>query len=274
MFLSAMALMIATLSVSIGNPVNSYAEYGEYVTDDGFYYATDGSEAVMINLYDGTNTNVVVPEEINGIPVKYVDRSFINCSVTSVVMPSTMLDSGFNYHEPSLTKVVFLADKLKFIGNLSETSIEELIFPNVTVIFNGAFENCKNLKKVVYGGTVSEIGRETYSGCNSLTELTFLDSSSSVLIEENAFANTGFVNLEFSPTVTLKDLSFDNCKNLETVTFKNDVNMTGIPFSNCPNVKSVEFYGNVNMNGYVFQDCNSLENLSFDTSKEVNGRFF
>ena len=122
-----------------------------------------------------------------------------------MIIPATLINSGFTYNEISLTKVEFLADRLQFSGNLSGTGIEELIFPNVTGIFNGAFKNCKNLKKVVYGGTVSEIGRETYSGCNSLTELTFLDSSSSVLIEENAFANTGFVNLEFSPTVTLKD---------------------------------------------------------------------
>lgn len=271
---AVMALVITALPVLTGSPVCSYAEYGEYVTDDGFHYMTDGSEAVMINLYDGTDSDVVIPKEINGVPVKYLNRSFINSSVTSVVLPSTMFDSGFNYHEMSLKNVTFLADEIKFSGNISETGIEELVFPNVANIYAGAFMDCKNLKKVVYGGTVSKIESETYSGCNSLTELEFLDSSSSVAIEANAFADTGFVTLEFSPEVILRDSSFNNCKNLETVNFKNNVSMSGIPFSNCNAIKSIEFNGDVNMKDFAFSDCSSLENLSFDTSKKVDGRFF
>lgn len=243
-------------------------DYGKY---EGGYYAA-------VSEYNGTDTDIVVPEEIDGIPVKYINKSiFENLTITSVVMPSTIFNPAFGYHDLSLKKITFLGDTIELDGysrNLSGSGIEELVFPNVKGIYNGFFRNCKNLKKVVYGGTVSKINGSVYEGCTALTELDFLDSTVSVTIDNNAFANTGFVNLEFSPEVTLKDLSFDNCQNLETITFKNNVKMTGTPFSNCPAIKSVEFNGDVNMQSYAFKDCTALENLSFDTSKDVNGRFF
>lgn len=266
--------MTAVLSALSCIPAVSHAESYEGVTDDGFHYFTDGEEAVMINMYDGTNSDVVIPEEIGGVPVRYISRLFIKSPVTSVVMPSAMINSGFNYSNQSLKKIEFLSDSINFDGNLSGTGIKELVFPNVDNINSGAFKNCKNLRKVVYGGTVTKIEAETYSGCTSLAELDFADSNSSVSIMNRAFANTGFVNLELSPPVQLAGAVFDNCKNLETVKFESDVSMTGTPFSNCNAIKSVEFNGNVNIQDYAFRDCPLLENLSFDASKEINGRFF
>ncbi|MCM1131934.1 MAG: leucine-rich repeat protein [Ruminococcus flavefaciens] len=264
--ITALALMSMPVSAV------SHAELIEGITDDGFHYVTDGSEGVVINSYDGTNTDIVVPATIDGVPVIYMNSRFIQGSATSVVIP--LNEAGILYNQPSLKKVTFLADRISFNGNISGTGIEELVFPSVTRVSKQAFMNCKSLKRVVYSGSVSEVEKSLFEGCTALTELSFLDCNSSVSIESNAFANTGLVNLEISPAVELKDGAFDNCKNLETVTFGNNVSMTGNPFSNCTAIKSVEFKGNVDMQSYAFKDCSSLENFSFDTSKEVNGRFF
>ena len=95
------------------------------LSNDGMYY-------IVSRIGTCSDTNIVIPNTYNDLPVKEIGASaFRECS--------------------SLTSVV--------IGN------------GVTSIGNGAFYNCSSLTSVVIPDSVTSIGDEAFSACKSLTSV-------------------------------------------------------------------------------------------------------
>ena len=140
-----------------------YPEYNGYssgATEDGFSYAIysdgNGNMEAAITGYTGSETEVTIPSEINGVPV------------TSVGNPNNsgpFSSAGLFNMNPAIKSVV-IPEGVKSIApgaftNL--TGLEQVTIPDsVTVIGDEAFAGCVNLNTVIMGDGVKYIGEDAF----------------------------------------------------------------------------------------------------------------
>lgn len=91
--------------------------YLEGFADDYWYRVNDG--AAMITHYTGNDSEIIVPAEIDGYPVRYIDSYtfFENQTAVSVVIPQSVVSIGewVFYGCPLLTSV-YVPDSVEEIG--------------------------------------------------------------------------------------------------------------------------------------------------------------
>lgn len=152
------AIMIGALFLSaeflpiISNFPTSYAEEIS-VTEDGFRYHTYNELSVIIESYEGTETDVIVPSEINGYRVQnYSDRLFADNQTIKTVDLSKCKKMGS--------------------GWFANSSVESVILPkNIKYIPNNTFTNCKNLKNVKFGDNILVIPASAFEGSDYILPL-------------------------------------------------------------------------------------------------------
>ena len=151
---------------------------------------------LVITKYVGTETEVVIPDVIDGLPVAYIDDSAFayNKTIKKVTIPNTIEELNYGiFSNCSNLEEVHLGDletvpalafanckKLKrvygnpkFYGSmafLNCTSLQKVSIPNGEApkcvnIGSNAFAGCKNLREMtVYGAEVTSDGMATYNG--------------------------------------------------------------------------------------------------------------
>ena len=125
---------------------------------DEFTYAVANGNSINIISYDGDRTVVVMPDEIEGYPVKYVQlRAFTDSKVKTLYVNGTM---GEIYGTA-------------FFG--CSTLENVIIREGVTNIRGDAFKCCENIKKVTVAESVTNVGNEAFP---SVVEATFLGDAS------------------------------------------------------------------------------------------------
>ena len=144
-----------------------------------FRYIANNNE-ITITSYIGDDTDVVIPSEINGNPVKSICAgAFSYCeSLTSITIPDgveKIRDFTFSYCE-SLTSIT--------------------IPDGVTSIGDNAFSRCGSLTSVTIGNSVTSIGDNAFYGCTSLKNITIPDS----VREIGGYAFYGCISLKSQPT--------------------------------------------------------------------------
>lgn len=132
-----------------------------------------------IKEYNGTDTVVVIPSKINGVPVETISNTaFQNSAVTSVTIPDS-----------------------------------------VTAIYSGAFANCSQLTNISIPNSVTFIGFSTFEHCTSLKSITLpssLRSISEALFSGCSQLTT--IHIPVSVTFIEND-AFDGCPSSMTVTY-------------------------------------------------------
>ena len=222
-------------------------EYGVCIDDDGNKYIT-------ILGYNGSNTNVVIPEyiKINGkdIVVKAIaDNTFYdNDKIASVTIPdsvTTIGDTAF-YNCSKLTAVTIGEEsQLTTIGDATFSHCSSLIsinIPNsVTTIGDTAFYNCSKLTAVTIGeeSQLTTIGDSAFSGCSSLTSIYIPNSV--ITIGFQAFYNCSKLIAvtigEESQLATIGRKAFSGCSSLTSIYIPNSVTTIGShAFENCSNL--------------------------------------
>ena len=162
-------------------------------TEDGFrVYADDENSIYYLIDYVGDETEITLPENINGNRYAINQYAFYNrTSLTSVTIPASVTSIGERafYNCTELEEVyitdiaawcnivfkdtysnpLFYAGKLYLNGEL----ITELVIPDgITEIKAYSFYNCRNLASVIIPEGVTSIGAEAFYDCNLLTSIT------------------------------------------------------------------------------------------------------
>lgn len=147
-----------------------------FTSADQFIYVDNGEE-VMIRGYIGTQGDIVIPQEIGGLPVTRIAESAFkeNSTIRSVVIPDSVVEIG-----------------------------------------ESAFYSCKNLQKVVLSKNVTEIRKNTFCICSSLQEID-LDHVSVIGDQAFMYAGlTGTLVLR-AQNLTIDNQAFRYCNNLTGV---------------------------------------------------------
>lgn len=142
------------------------ATVGKYIhgETDEWYYTTNYNQydeygGLKIYCYKGNQKNVVIPSEINGIPVTAVGRMWTDIEHRD----------STPYYDTS--------------------NVETVVVPETVRLLNGTFNNLVNLKSVTLSEGLEEISGNVFENCYKITEIDIPDSV--IKITESVFKNSG-----------------------------------------------------------------------------------
>lgn len=163
-------------------------------TDEWFYSTNhdyyDDYGGLTVYWYKGNQKNVVIPSEINGIPVTCVDGLWTDKEVHDA------------YGEPWY----------------DTSNVESIVVPDTVKVLSGSFYNLENLKSVTLPEGLERIENRTFYGCSQLTEIDIPDSVYGIYFEY-VFENSAITEVEFGSSVDLVDFSEFKGANIKKMTF-------------------------------------------------------
>jgi hypothetical protein len=225
--------------------------------------------AITITGYTGTNSNLTIPDIINGYPVTAIDDfAFESLSILkSVTIPASVTSIGIVPFDDScnLTNIVVNAANPNYAsagGALFDKTMTTLIeYPgglagnyttpsSVSLIGDFAFQDCSYLTTVTMANNVTSIGNWAFSS-SSLSSLAIGSGVSS--IGAGAFYGCQLTSFSIPNNVT----------SIGNWAFEYSYNLTNVVIGS----------GLTNLGNYAFDYCSSLHQAYFQgDAPKVNGR--
>ena len=205
------------------------------------YFATDELERTV--------TELRIPGEVKGCPVSLLaydqtvpwpeknETPFSNDTVTKVVLGEGITTAPyFAFRNFTALKTVKLPSTLR-------------------MIYDSAFENCGNLKKIVGAGNVGTVHAAAFKNCKKLASFAHMESITWII--GDAFYGCGFETLTLAGTLSIVGPTGDM-----------DYYATSNAFANCKKLKDVTFlslkkYPRLWIGGGAFRGCTALESVTF-----------
>ena len=197
-------------------------------------------------------TDIFIPKNVSGY-LKFGSKygAFYGCSnITSFKVDP---DNKYFDSREDCNAIIHTASNTLLYG------CANTIIPNgITTIYDQAFAEHKDLKKIVIPDSVTVIGNYAFENCTSLEEISFGEGLKSIW--DSAFRNCSCLKkIAIPDTVTTIGMyAFLSCDNLKNVRIGNQVKNIGLAaFRDCSNLskitipKSVE-YINEDALGYVW----------------------
>lgn len=159
--------------------MENLSSHAETPAEDFTYYISD--ECANISDYIGTDPIVVIPESIEGYPVKTI---------------SSLGNKGI--------QAIRFSDSVEFVGGFCfDSNLQYVVFgANVKKVGNEAFEGCSNLKEIILNDSLESIGKMAfcYVGAEELVipasvteigEAAFnMDATQTVYVTAGSYAET------------------------------------------------------------------------------------
>ena len=210
------------------------ASEDEKTTADGLVYrliTNDGDTPyVEITGYTGTAPDLIVPEQIQNLPVKSIKgRAFEACTMLkTVTISDSVTRMGYSVFEDC-------------------TNLVRVVLPKNLTYLDYTFVGCTNLTEVVFPTALEDIGQNIFQNCSSLTSLTLPE-------------NVNYISSH----------AFQDIPNLKEVFLPDAVEyIGGAAFSDCSSLVSLRIPKNVKTIGsYICLGCNSLTEIQVDAENE------
>ena len=258
--------IVLTCLFWLGLPADTYAETG----GDYRYQILDDGTA-EITGYTGSETNLVIPGELDGYVVTSIDSNvFKDCkSIKRIELPESLREiHEFAFQNCVSLEQVEFNNGLKCIGNgvfRNCQSLESVDIPDTVVEIEAwAFKNCKNIVEINLGRGLESIGSEAFYGCNSIERIEFPQSLK--LIRGSAFENcSGLKEIVFNEGLEhIQDRVFLKCKALETAILPDSVRSLGeYVFWGCTNLTQLELPVNItSIESRLVYNCNKLSAIT------------
>ena len=214
-----MAISLVGILPSVAASAETSGDYEYTVLEDG---------TVEITGYTGSETDIEIPDEIEGKAVTSIGNKVFYCceSLESIIIPDSVTNIG----------------SYAFWACHSLTSIE--IPNNVTDIGESAFQYCISLKSVILHDSIINIGNSVFSDCDSLESITIPGKVTSI---------GGYV--------------FMNCNRLTSITLPDSVTSIGdYAFYGCSGLKSITIpIGVKSIGENVFLQCSNLTDINVNS---------
>ncbi|MCQ2602578.1 MAG: leucine-rich repeat domain-containing protein, partial [Clostridia bacterium] len=211
----------------------------------------EAGDGIEIAKYKGTQKAIIIPAEIEGLPVKTLQKNFLGeeSQVEIVLCPDSITNFGgySTFADARALKKVVLSKNLENIPDF-------------------CFSRCENLVEVEIS-SAEQMGDEGVLGCSSLEKITWPQDCNS--IRRHAFAaleNLKIVDMSLCENISIEDEAFRYCTNLTDVIFPKTVESIHTnAFENCAALTNVtlpekvgEFSENARNNIGIFGNCSSL----------------
>jgi hypothetical protein len=245
-----------------------------------FEYSENEDGTITIKKYEGSATDVVIPQAIDNKPVTRIDNGcFWNRrSLISVTLPESVKEIGAAaFEECRSLEAVTLPSSLKIIENqafencfmLSDISLPE----GLTEIHGDAFAYCSNLKSVRIPSSVTTWMSSAFFS-SGLTSVQI--ENGVTYIPDAAFAHTNISELILPSSVeTIGRHAFYNCQELRSVSLNEGLVTIGSAsfgaFKACTKLTEIVIPHTVTtINDFVFEGCESLEKVYFEGNAPEN----
>jgi len=249
---------------------------------------TEGRFTVTIDSYNGDSKEVVVPDNIGGIPVTVIgDMAFFgNKSLTNVILPESLVtieysafDSCKNLSCINLPEglIEIESDAFKDCASLADiklpeslVEIESWAFQNCTSLVNvklpqslvsigiGAFENCEKLSKITIPKNTVHIATSAFDDCNNLKEITVDEQNPYFSSKDGVLFDKNLTTLIFYPQAKKGDYAIpDSVNTIASCAFSNNTRgLTGLNFP-----KDI-------LDIYSFNNCEQLANFTVNENSK------
>lgn len=210
--------VIAAAYARAGTPFHSKFTYLDYyILNDGEseYVIEKSGYSGIIKAYLGNDTNLVVPEEVNGVtPVSIGENCFRNSNIESIALPDTVNNL--------LSHSFYGCDKLSNI-NLS----------NIKYIGKEALSGCSSLTQDAELSSVEYIDEKGLAG----TYFKTINLPECTKVGDSAFEGSDAQEIVLKKATSIGSTAFRNCANLETIYIPKSTNFSGC--EGCTNLKTV-----------------------------------
>ncbi len=255
----------------------------EYVTvANGAYllYVNHEDNTASIGKYWGEETNITIPEKINGYTITEIEEAaFYNRAVQTVVFPSTLKEIGKQaFWRSDLRSFSFAGDETVEVGEFafSETSMEEIVVPtNIKNIPVGCFGDNIYNKSIVIEEGVETIGNYAFQDNQYATSIKI--PSTVKTIGENAFAGEMRVEqlIIEEGVKTISYRAFDSFEALTEVTLPKSIESIGEEvFRCCNNNLTISCYTDTCSHKYAVEngfECILLDQPTYTITYELGG---
>lgn len=218
----------------------------------------------IISGYSGTETELVIPDIINGEKVKAIGASAFqgNTTITSVAIPDTVTTIGEQaFYKCTNLKELTLSKNLKSCGKNAFaycSALTEVTIPgSLTKTGLYMFYKCTGLKSAVVEEGVTNLNDRTFSDCSELTSVTLPDSLQVI----NPYALAYCPKIEYvdipDNLTTIGDASFYYCNAIDNVIIPDSVTYTGShAFRGCWELENIKLSNNDTSIRYrTFHNC-------------------
>ena len=247
------------------------------------------SATIILDKYNGTDTDIVIPGEINGKQVKLGSAAcFSN-------IKSTMTSLRFEeYNGKKVQTPTTLTEAFRDYTALESVDLSGLDTSEVDNM-SYMFKDCSNLINVKFGDTFSTSKttnmNSMFEGCSSLTSLDLssfnTERVTGMMSLFKGCSSLTSLNLSSFNTEQVTNMShmFRDCSNLTSIKFGDTFSTSNVTdmnsmFGGCSSLTSLNLSSfnteQVNNMSYMFDGCNLLTSLDlsgFNTSKVTNMRF-
>ena len=237
---------------------------------NGFEYEVGADNKIRINAYLGNDTEIVIPAEIDGIPVAYLssDAFSENKTITSVTIPGSIAEIPYGaFLRCSSLRNVVLEHGVRQLGYRPSFGIIR--------IPGGAFQGCSSLVSITIPDSVTFIGAYSFSNCGSLKDIVLPDSVSVMM--QNAFAYCSSLESIEIPATDLGSDLFYHCENLKRIVLPPKLReISRAMLDNCTSLARIEIPETVHSIGdSAFSGCTSLtEVLVPESVTSIGSRAF
>ena len=182
-------------------------------------YEPEGDDSARIIKYNGTDTNVVIPETIDGRTVTSIGVTTALGSIRSVFADA--YDSGVMIESVEIPDTVVIINQSAFRGIASLKTVK--LSQNLTDIRATAFLDCTSLEIIDIPATVDEIGNNAFIGCEALK---------TIIIRGNAYIANDKNGTTSSSTVAFGFMDTLKKKPIEGITIVGEIGSKAESFAN------------------------------------------
>lgn len=242
--MTAMAVTEEELAAADSKFAEENAVEENYIASGDYKYSvnvnSDGEEVAFLEEYTGSDTEVEIPDEIDGYRVAGLgDMTFyLNENITQITIPATLEDFGYYPFYGCTALMEFKVDEAHEIYEtdsdgaiVGKDGLAIMAYPTgknpetytvadgIVAINSSAFAMCTNLREITFPESVEFIGNFAFSECTSLEKIELPDNI------------TAIGNFTFSTCTSLKDIklpenlqkignaSFYKCESLDVIEF-------------------------------------------------------
>ena len=229
-----------------------------------FQYAENNGEVIITGLQeDVSDTSIVIPETIDGMPVteiygyafcespitgikiganirKIGDEAFYSCEKLSSVTWNHKCDviPDFCFFG-CLNLINFDFSGIEKIGKYAfeKSGLQKVFLPeNIKIIEIGTFRECSGLRSVTWNCTCDVIPNFCFAVCSNLTQF---DLSGIKKVGTSAFVKSGLTSVTLSKGTEVCKKCFAHCKSLAKVEWLSARNIEGDIFMGCEDIKEI-----------------------------------
>lgn len=252
---------------------------GDYNYGDTLYYNSVSDEIVITDC-DVNASSVVIPEEIDGLPVTTIEsKAFMGCGDLSYIsIPDSVTSIGdYAFQDCCNLTAITIPDNVTYIGGYAFygcTNLASVCIPTGVVVIQGrTFGDCTNLTSITIPSSVTSIETMAFRGSDNIsyvyytgTETQWKEISIGTLNTSLTSATVYYNTLHANLTVGNIELTLDELKSAD---YKVNIPVTLENLTNTWNV--LEFTVNLPSNIAFLE---GIDDTGVDDGTGINTFYF